>query len=184
MFKFVGETLNKKSKVMTAIEFNYKLTSLQDYLKYFALKLTSNEDDAQDLLQETYVKALTNREKFSYQTNMKAWLYTIMKNIFINNYRRNKRSNTFLDSTEDMYFLNNTVEERNANPETILAAKELKSEIRNLDQDYRRAFEMFNEGYKYKEIAEELDLSIGTVKSRIFFIRKKLSENLKAYSVN
>ncbi len=169
---------------MTAIEFNYKLTSLQAYLRYFALKLTSNEDDAQDLLQETYLKALTNREKFSYQTNMKAWLYTIMKNIFINNYRRNKRANTFLDSTDDLYFLNNTVEERNANPETIYSTKELESEIQNIDSDYRKAFEMFNMGYKYKEIADALNLSIGTVKSRIFFIRKRLSENLKEYSMN
>ena len=74
---------------MTSIEFNYKLTSLHKHLEYFAKKLTNNEDDAQDLLQETFLKALIFKDKFVDSTNLKAWLFTIMKNIFINNYRRN-----------------------------------------------------------------------------------------------
>lgn len=169
---------------MTAIEFNYKLTSLQDSLVSFAHKLTANEDDAMDLLQETYVKALTYKDKFVRHNNFKAWVYTIMKNTFINNYRRNKRANTFLDSTPNYYHLNNSVQADHTRPDTVLSVKELEKEIKSLDAEYRRAFEMYNEGYKYKEIAEELNLSIGTVKSRIFFIRKKLAENLKDYQNN
>ncbi len=82
---------------MTAIEFNYNLTGLQKYLEIFARQLTGNEDDAKDLMQETFLKALIYREKYVNNNNFKAWVSTIMKNIFINNYRRNKRAKTFID---------------------------------------------------------------------------------------
>ncbi|MDD4373884.1 MAG: RNA polymerase sigma factor [Bacteroidales bacterium] len=166
---------------MTAIEFNYQLTRLQKYLEIFARQLTGNEDDAKDLLQETFLKALVYREKYVVQNNFKAWVYTIMKNIFINNYRRNKKAKTIIDQTDNLYFLNTGSELRENNPDSILAAKELQKGIDSLDKDFRRAFDMYNEGYKYKEIADELDLTIGTVKSRIFYSRKKLMENLKEY---
>ncbi len=169
---------------MTALEFDYKLTSLDRNLQFFANKLTGNEEDAKDLLQETYLKALTYKDKFVRQTNFKAWVFTIMKNIFINNYRRNKRANTILDSTENHYYINNTVEERYTKPDSVFAVNEMENAIKDLDADYRRAFEMYNDGYKYKEIAEELNLSIGTVKSRIFFVRQKLMKKLHEYNPN
>ncbi|HRZ21329.1 MAG TPA: RNA polymerase sigma factor, partial [Bacteroidales bacterium] len=84
---------------MTQLEFNFKLVSLKDNLSYFANLLTSNEEDAKDLVQDTFVKALTHREQFQPDTNLKAWAYTIMKNTFINNYRRSVRSNTLVDTT-------------------------------------------------------------------------------------
>ncbi len=169
---------------MTAIEFNYSLTSLQSYLLVFAKQLTRNDEDANDLLQETYLKALTYRDKYTNQNNFKAWVYTIMKNIFINNYRRNKKAKTIVDQTDNLYFLNSGAEDRNTNPEVILSSKEIQMGIDKLDNDFRKAFDMYNEGFKYKEIADDLDLTIGTVKSRIFYSRKKLMENLSEYNPN
>ena len=103
---------------MTAIEFNHELLSYQNPLKYFALKLTSDNEDAEDLLQETLLKALKYRDKFQDKTNLKAWLYTIMKNTFINNYRRKVRKRTIMDNTDDDYFVNSGFE----NIETIIHA--------------------------------------------------------------
>ncbi|MBS4062290.1 MAG: RNA polymerase sigma factor [Bacteroidetes bacterium] len=167
---------------MTAIEFNYKLTGLQKYLEVFAKQLTGNEDDAKDLLQETFLKALIYREKFVNESNLKAWVYTIMKNIFINNYRRNKKTKTFIDQTDNLFHINSGSHDTEFNPESIIATKELKQGIESLDKDFRRAFDMYNEGYKYKEIADDLNLTIGTVKSRIFYSRKKLMESLSEYN--
>lgn len=164
---------------MTAIEFNYKLLGLQKNLKYFAYTLTANYEDAQDLVQETFLKALTNRDKFAANTNLKAWTFTIMKNTFINNYRQNVRNNTILDKTDDLYYLNLSKESGIGLPDSALSEKEIQREINRIDEDQRKPFEMYNKGYKYKEIAQQLDLSIGTVKSRIFFTRKKLMEALE-----
>ncbi len=164
---------------MTALEFNYKLMGLQKNLKYFAYTLTSNYEDAQDLVQETYLKALTNREKFAANTNLKAWTFTIMKNTFINNYRQSVRNNTILDKTDDLYYLNLGTESKSGMPDSDFRMKEINKEIEKISPEQRLPFEMYNQGYKYKEIAGKLDLSIGTVKSRIFFTRKKLMEALE-----
>ncbi len=169
---------------MTAIEFNHKLTSLKDNLHYFAMTLTSNTEEAKDLVQDTFVKALTNRDKFEDNTNLKAWTFTIMKNTFINNYRRSLRTNAIIDTTDDLYFLNLTKESGIPSPESQISLKDIRKRVDRLDDDQRIPFEMHTQGYKYKEIAEKLQISIGTVKSRIFFGRKKLMENLKAYQQN
>ncbi|MEN8224721.1 MAG: RNA polymerase sigma factor [Bacteroidota bacterium] len=166
---------------MTSIEFNYKLTGMQQHLEYFARKLTNNEDDAQDLLQETFLKALIYKDKFVDSTNLKAWLFTIMKNIFINNYRRNVRAKTIIDTTENLYHINNSTGHAPLTPESSMNEKEILHEIMNLSDDQRIPFEMHTQGFKYKEIAEQLEISIGTVKSRIFFTRKKLMDNLKDF---
>ena len=165
---------------MTAIEFNHQLISLDEALKRFALSLTSNSEDAHDLVQETYFKALTYREKFSDYTNLKDWVYTIMKNSFINKYRRSIRENTTFDNTKDLYYLNNAGHSDNGNPVSEISAAEIQSHIDNLEDDFRVPFEMHRQGYKYKEIAEEMNLKIGTVKSRIFFGRKQLMETIEA----
>ncbi len=166
---------------MTAIEFNYHLTSLQKNLEGYALSLTTDSNNAKDLLQETLLKALTNREKFINSTNLKAWLYTIMKNTFINEYRRNKRANTFIDKTDNQYFLNNSKVSEYSSPESKIAEKDIRKALSELSNDFRIPFEMYYNGFKYKEIAERLELSIGTVKSRIFFTRKKLMKKLADY---
>jgi len=167
---------------MTSIEFNYKLTSLHKHLEYFAKKLTNNEDDAQDLLQETFLKALIFKDKFVDSTNLKAWLFTIMKNIFINNYRRNVRAKTIIDTTDNLYHLNNSTFHTPITPDSTMTEKEILHEIENLTDDQRIPFEMHTKGFKYKEIAEELEISIGTVKSRIFFTRKKLMGSLQDFN--
>ncbi|HOW26757.1 MAG TPA: RNA polymerase sigma factor [Bacteroidales bacterium] len=163
---------------MTQLEFNFKLVSLKDNLSYFANLLTSNEEDAKDLVQDTFVKALTHREQFQPDTNLKAWAYTIMKNTFINNYRRSVRSNTLVDTTDDLYYLNNSSSSRDESSESRLSANDILQHIARLEDSHRKPFEMHINGFKYKEIAESLNLSIGTVKSRIFFTRKKLMEDL------
>ena len=169
---------------MTAIEFNASLTEMQKYLETFAKQLTGNEDDAKDLTQETFLKALVYREKYVNHNNFKAWVYTIMKNIFINNYRRQKKSKTIIDQTEDLYYLNISNSNSDTDPESMYYTKEKEHGIKQLDADFRKAFDMYNDGYKYKEIAETLKLTIGTVKSRIFYSRKKLMEQLSEFCPN
>jgi RNA polymerase sigma factor (sigma-70 family) len=166
---------------MTALEFNHQLISLEDKLSRFALSLTANKEDAKDLLQETLLKAITYRDQFVQYTNLKAWTYTIMKNTFINNYRRNVRQNTTFDNTKDLYFLNQNKDTQNISPDIAYSTQEINRVIDNLGDDFRIPFKMHTEGYKYKEIAHKLDLKIGTVKSRIFFTRKKLMDALKDY---
>jgi RNA polymerase sigma-70 factor (ECF subfamily) len=166
---------------MTAIEFNYRLVGMQSYLQYFAKKLTNNEEDAHDLVQETNYKALLFREKYTHHTNFKAWLFTIMKNIFINNYRRAKKASTFIDKTDNLYHIHQHVDSFPVTPDSELRTKEIQGVVNGLENEHRIPFEMHTQGYKYKEIAEELDISIGTVKSRIFFGRKKLMDRLEGY---
>jgi RNA polymerase sigma-70 factor (ECF subfamily) len=167
---------------MSEIEFNHKLLSVQNNLRFFASTLTPNLEEANDLVQDTNLKALINRDKFADNTNFKAWTYTIMKNTFINNYRRNIKSNTIIDNTEDLYFLNISHHSDFPQPDSLIAEKEIKKNIEKLDHDQRLPFEMHNSGYKYKEIADHLQLSIGTVKSRIFFTRKKLMGALQDFA--
>lgn len=171
-----------KLNLMTTMEFNTRLINMEDRLERFALSLTSDREAAKDLLQETYVKALSSKDKFIEFTNFEAWAYTIMKNTFINNYRKAVRQNTIVDQTEDLYYLNNTKEATNIKPDSTFQHKEIQKHIDALQDELKVPFLMHTEGYKYKEIAEELDLKIGTVKSRIFFTRKKLMESLKDYA--
>jgi RNA polymerase sigma factor (sigma-70 family) len=163
---------------MATMEFDKQLTSLQDNLKYFATTLTQNDEDAKDLVQETYLKALTYRDKFEANTNLKAWTYTIMKNTFINNYRRNSKVSMIVDNTADLFFINSSKTSESANPESVLSHKEVSNVVNGLEDEHRVPFQMHHQGFKYKEIAEHLNLSIGTVKSRIFFSRKKLIKAL------
>lgn len=165
---------------MTTPEFNKSLLDMKNGLEGFAYSLTNNKSDADDLVQDTFLKALMNQDKFESNTNLKAWTYTIMRNTFINNYRRMIRINTVLDNTEDSYFLNST-KSTHGMPLSELNHKEISIIVKKLEDDQRVPFEMQKAGYKYKEIAEELNLSIGTVKSRIFFGRKKLMSQLKDY---
>ena len=169
---------------MTNIQFNNALHNLRDKLYFYALRLTSDSERADDLLQETMLKVLTYRDKFKQNTNFKAWVYTIMKNTFINDYRRNiKIRNTLNDSNNDFHLVFSKDKVYPA-PDSFYRSKEIYNSIDALEDEYRIPFKMFFEGYKYKEIAEELDLPLGTVKSRIFFTRQKLKKSLKEYSDN
>jgi RNA polymerase sigma factor (sigma-70 family) len=167
---------------MTQVQFTNALLGLSEKLHYYALSLTSDSERADDLLQETFLKALTYREKFTQNTNFKAWIYTIMKNTFINDYRRKvKTKNTFEGSNNDFHLMF-TKDKVYPAPDSFYSSKEINKSIDELEDEYKIPFTMFLEGYKYKEIAEELDLPLGTVKSRIFFTRKKLEKALHEYA--
>jgi RNA polymerase sigma factor (sigma-70 family) len=170
---------NLKTKNMTAIEFSHQLINLEDRLSRFAFRLTSNKEDAKDLLQETMLKAYSYRHQFEDYTNLQAWTSTIMRNTFINNYRRSVRQRTSFDNTEGLFFLSQNKEVSNVTPDSVYSAEELSQLIDNLRDEFKTPFKMHIEGYKYNEIAEALNLKIGTVKSRIYFARQKLMGALK-----
>lgn len=167
---------------MTLTEFNTQLLNIENHLQHFAYSLTNNEEDAKDLVQDTLLKAITNQEKYEDDTNLKAWTFTIMKNTFINNYRRKTKANTIIDTTDDLYFLNTSKESPLNIAESKQTTKDIVNAIKRLEPDQRKPFEMHVAGYKYKEIADHMEISIGTVKSRIFFTRKKLMDQLHEFS--
>lgn len=169
---------------MTALEFSYSLEKMSKSLKPFALKLTKDSEEANDLMQETILKAFTNRDKFTDGTNLKAWLYTIMKNTFITNYQRMVRRNTFIDTTDNLHYINSTNNVTENLAFSSFAMKDINNAIGNLDDAYRTPFMMHFRGFKYHEIAEKLDIPIGTVKNRIHIARKELKSVLKNYSVS
>ncbi len=164
---------------MSTIEFTKKFTDLKSPLNAFAYNLTKNQEDAKDLYQETAFRAISNKEKFRPGTNFKAWSFTIMKNIFINNYRKKKKKNTIIDTTDNMYFINSgaTMIENEAGRNILM--DELNGMIESLDDSIKTPFMMHYTGFKYQEIADKLDLPLGTVKSRIFFARKALKQLIK-----
>ncbi|MDE6086423.1 MAG: RNA polymerase sigma factor [Muribaculaceae bacterium] len=167
---------------MSSKNFESKLLSLQSNLLNFAYMLTNNRDDAYDLLQDTTLKALDNEDKYTENTNFKGWVFTIMRNIFINNYRKVVRSATIIDQTEDLYHLNLPQDSGFETPEGSVAAKEITSAINSFSDEYRIPFSMHVAGYKYNEIAEKMNLPLGTIKSRIFFARQKLQGMLADYN--
>lgn len=180
LYRFALTNLNLPA--MTTYEFNSNLIEMKSNLQRFAMSLTADRDSALDLVQDTYLKAFTYKDKFVDYTNLKAWVFTIMKNTFINNYRRNVKENTIIDGTQDLYYLNMPHDKGFISPESEYSEREIEKAIDSLNDDFRIPFRMHLEGYKYHEIADKLGLKIGTVKSRIFFTRQKLMLALKDYS--
>lgn len=161
--------------------FKRRLLGLQGNLLSFAYQLTTNREQAEDLLQDTTLKALDNEEKYVDNVNFKGWIFTIMRNIFINNYRQTVRKATIIDQTEDLYHLNVSQDSGIDTPDGSIAVKEISHAINSFSDDYRVPFSMHVAGYKYQEIAEKMNLPLGTVKSRIFFARQRLQTMLKDY---
>ncbi len=158
------------------------LVRLQDNMFNFALSLTADRETAEDLRQETVLKVLSNRDKFRENTNFKGWVFTVMRNLFINNYHRIVRTHSIIDTNADLAYVG--VQDDNSGlstPYHELSLKEINGAIEDLNDDLKVPFSMYTAGYKYKEIADALDLPIGTVKSRIFFARKNLQEMLSDY---
>ena len=139
--------------------------NLQANMLNFAYMLTSNRDDAYDLLQDTTLKALDNEDKYAENTNFKGWVFTIMRNIFINNYRRGVRAATIVDTTDNLYHLNLSQDSGIESPEGSYGAAEITAAIGEFSDDYRIPFCMHVQGYKYAEIAEHMGLPLGTVKT-------------------
>lgn len=166
---------------MSSASFSEILLTNADFLKPFAINLTRDSEAANDLCQETLYKALANQEKYHSGTNIKAWLFTIMRNIFINNYRRKIKQKTFLDSTPHDYLVNlKQVTVPNA-AESDMRVKEINKAIQQLPEIFKTPFLLYFDGYKYNEIADVLHEPLGTIKSRIHFARKLLKEQISRF---
>ncbi len=166
---------------MSTLEFYNLLDKQTQTLHNFAYSLTKDTEDAKDLCQETAYRALSNRDKFQTGTNFKAWLITIMKNIFINNYRRKVKGGIINDNSENQYYLNSLNNSILNSAESNIMMKELNELVSSLDDSLRIPFVRYYHGFKYQEIADELNLPLGTVKSRIFFARKSLKSKIAKY---
>lgn len=166
---------------MSTVEFNQLLLLNSEFLKPFAVTLTRDSENAKDLVQETMYRAVANREKYNYGTNIKAWLYIIMRNIFINNYRKKVKQNVVLDATPNDFLINQN-QGLITNPSTSgLRLKEIEKELHYLPSIFKNPFLLYFEGYKYHEIAEMLEEPLGTIKSRIHFARKLLKQKITRF---
>jgi len=166
---------------MGASEFNSMLASQSDFLKPFAITLTRDSEAAKDLMQETLYRAIANGDKYSVGTNVKAWLYTIMRNIFINSYRRRRKQRTIIDTSPNEFLLDNY---RSADFESIesnLHVKEIMAELQKLPTIFRHPFLLYFDGFHYHEIAGMLHEPLGTIKSRIHFARRLLKASVERY---
>ena len=166
---------------MASVDFNNLLVNNADFLKPFAINLTKDTETAKDLFQETLYKALANEEKYNVGTNIKAWLFTIMRNIFINDYRRKTKQQTIFDSTPNDQLLNYRQGAISNTAETNLGLKEIYKAVYQLPDIFKTPFLLYVEGYKYHEIAMALSEPLGTIKSRIHFARKLLKEQISRY---
>lgn len=166
---------------MSSVEFDQVLLRNADYLKPFAITLTRDVETAKDLLQETMYRALANKEKYNVGTNIKAWLYTIMRNIFINDYRRRAKQNTIFDSTPNDFLLDHNQTAIANATETGLRLKDIQAAVYQLPEIFRSPFMLYFEGYKYHEISVMLTEPLGTIKSRIHFARKLLKSQIQRY---
>lgn len=163
---------------MSIFEFNEVLINNADYLQPFAVTLTRDAETAKDLLQETMYRALANRDKYNAGTNIKAWLYTIMRNIFINDYRRRSKQHTIFIGGPNDFLLDHSQPRIQNNAESVFVMKDVQEAIHRLPHLFRDPFLLYFEGYKYNEIAEILAEPLGTIKSRIHFARKLLKQQL------
>jgi RNA polymerase sigma-70 factor (ECF subfamily) len=166
---------------MATTEFNDMLVDNADFLKPFAVNLTKDSEAANDLYQETLYKALANHDKYNAGTNIKAWLFTIMRNIFINDYRRKAKQKTVFDNSGNDYLINMKQPTVSNAAESSLRMKEISAAIHQLPDIFKVPFRLYFDGYKYQEIADLLVEPLGTVKSRIHFARKLLKERLTRY---
>lgn len=158
---------------MSTFEFQQHLIGLRQHLYWFALSLTHDRDTALDLMQESMLRALTHREQFRENTNLKAWLLTIVRNTFINGHRRDKRTADILAKVERERTLSSRVDTP-ASTESSMRMSEIQKAMASLEDMFREPFQMHHEGFKYQEIAEELRIPVGTVKSRIHQARHRL----------
>jgi RNA polymerase sigma factor (sigma-70 family) len=166
---------------MATTQFDNLIAKNETYLQPFAFSLTKDNETAKDLIQETMYKALANKDKFNVGTNLKAWMYTIMRNIFINNYRKKSKQHTIFDNSQNEYMLNNNNCTDRFDAERKTVSAEIQEALNNLPTIFKNPFMLYVEGYHYNEIAEMLCEPLGTIKSRIHFARKLLKANLDRY---
>lgn len=164
---------------MKALEFTTQVASLRGTLRSFTRRFTSDREESLDLVQDTILKALTYRDKFTADTNLKGWLFTIMRNTFINNYRKARRERTSTDSTQELYFLNVEDTYTFNRPASNYEYEDIWKNVHEVRDELLIPFKMHLSGYKYHEIAEHLQIPIGTVKNRIFHARKEIQKKLQ-----
>jgi RNA polymerase sigma factor (sigma-70 family) len=167
---------------MTQLEFQHAVQSQYKPLRGYAIKLAQNAEDANDLVQETMLKAFRYRDKFADGTNLKGWLYTIMKNIFINGYRRKQNSSIVNDDTDNQYYINSMSGASRNEGESKMIFADIYKAVGQLSEKLRVPFMLSYRGYKYEEIAQHLNIPLGTVKIRIHNARLKLQEMLEIYA--
>lgn len=168
-----------KTQAMSTIEFSTQFDRLRRTLFSFALNLTKDEESARDLVQETAFKAFKYRDRYEPQTNLRAWLMTIMRNSFINEYRKRKRRQTLNDNTSNDYLLDSGHQSVSNQGESTVMQEEIIKVVNTLEDWVRIPFLMHFQGFKYEEIADELEVPLGTIKSRIFFARQKLQAQMR-----
>lgn len=179
MFNFIPALIKQLS--MSTLEFNQLLVNNAEFLRPFAITLTRDNEAAQDLYQETLYRALANKDKYNVGTNIKAWLYTIMRNIFINNYRRKAKQNTIFDSSPNDFLLDYNQAVATNEAESNLKMKDINVAIHGLPEIFRNPFLLYFDGFKYHEIADMLKEPLGTIKSRIHFARKLLKAQIQRF---
>jgi len=174
---------NTPTTILSDLSFTQLFKQYRRYLFSFALKLSSRKEDAEDLLQETMIRAYRNRSKYQVGTNFKAWSATIMRNTFINGYRKKKRQNMYQEPIDKHAYSLDIDPSYNYGVDS-LQLEDLKTVLNTIGNSYSVPFMLFYKGYQYDEIAEEMNIPIGTVKSRIFFARRKMREGIeKLYGV-
>ena len=164
---------------MASLQFSKEFNMHSNYLQGFAMKLTSDKSAADDLFQETAFKAFKHQDKYRAHTNLKGWLTTIMKNSFINQYRKHKRRNLVLDETKEDFYINSSKEVISNTGEMNVNIEEITKAIDNLEEGYRIPFLMSYQGYKYHEIQKAMNLPLGTIKSRIHIARRILKSKIE-----
>ncbi len=164
---------------MTTVEFCSQLVRHESVMLRYAYSFNLKRDDAQDLVQDTYMKALMNRDKYVDNEKLKSWVLAIMRNTFVDNYRRGSIQKKMSDSINESLLVSTITTAGSDNPDSVLSALEIAHHVEQLQDKLRMPFKMYVEGFKYSEISEKLNLKIGTVKSRIFLSRRYLMNLLK-----
>ncbi|WP_316800512.1 RNA polymerase sigma factor [Pedobacter frigidisoli] len=166
---------------MTTDQFNLQVYAHASALKIYAYKFTNNLDDADDLVQDTMMKAIRYYDKFEQGTNFKGWLFVIMKNTFINNYRKTVKVQAVVSQEEEISSSQLMSSSTRNQAEGAFAMADIKKALDKLPTAYSVPFVRYVEGYKYEEIAAELNIPLGTVKTRIHQARELLKKQLQVY---
>lgn len=169
---------------MGKFNFNKDVMGQSQVLMDYAKKFTNNSNDAEDLLQDTLIKVFKYVDSYKEGTNLKGWIYTIMRNTFINNYRRKTISNGIVSQKEELTAADLSKSAVRNNAENTFMGADIQEALKKLPEAYYRPFVMYFEGYKYYEIAEHLQIPDGTVKTRIHVARKMLQKDLSVYKMS
>jgi RNA polymerase sigma factor (sigma-70 family) len=166
---------------MNINEFSLVIAEYQHSMRTYALKFTQDIDDADDLMQDTMIKAIRYFDQFEKGTNLKGWLFTIMRNTFTNSYRKVQKDRDLVITAESITYENLAYSATANQGENELLMGDIKGALAQIPVHLSTPFIRYIEGYRYQEIADQLKIPLGTVKTHIPLARKILSEKLKIY---